>query len=295
MIDQITIESESRGTIEMVRGTRLGYYLDDVEFAKPDVNHNTYSYSNQVGASIASTSVGERDITIRGYVLEIGQNTLQDRCDALNDYFSPLEDYTLHYKGWKMKFRPDGPIIWAREFKSNNMGGRSFMLQATAAFPLFSKTENTAVTFDSEEKLFHFPTSFGSDTPFAFSVTSEVYGVDVFNDGGADTGIIGQITFTGSVTNPRLVNRTLGKYVGVNHTFAAGEVLEISTISGDKHITLIDSGGQTVNLMKKRDVGTTWWQLIPGINAVSFTCEDVTEIGSMSVVLYYAPLRWEVE
>lgn len=295
MINQITIVSEGHGTIEMSRYNRLGYYLDDVEFEKPQVSHNTYSYSNQLGTSIASTAVGERDITIKGYVVEIGQNTLQERCDVLNDFFNPLDDYTLYFKGYKIGFRPDGPVIWSREFKSNNQAGRQFMIQATAPFPLFTAAESTVVTFDTEERLFRFPTSFGSAAPFAFAVTSEVYGVDIYNAGGANTGVVAQMTFTGSVTNPRLVNRTLGKFIGVDYTFSAGEMLEISTVSGDKHLILTNGAGQTSSLMKQRNVGTVWWQLTPGMNAISFTCDDTTEIGNMSVALFYSPLRWEVE
>lgn len=295
MIDQITITSKRRGEITLTRGDRVGIYLDDVDFGKVEGNHNLYNYYNQVGASIASTVIGTRDISITGHVLEDWQDTMRERYDLIERFFNPTEDLTIHFRGYKIDFRPDMSVGWERDHKANNRYGRKFLVQGTAAFPLFAEEEQTQVTFDTQEKLFRFPTSFGSDTPFAFAVTSETYGTTVNNNGDTATGVTCQISFTASVTNPRIVNRTTGKFVAVNRTFVGGETLEICTSEGNKYMRVTDSNGATVSVMRYRHVNNSWWKLQPGENAVSVTCDDVTEIGGMSVTLFYTPLYMEVE
>lgn len=296
MIEEIKITSLSgRGTIFMKDREYFGYWLGPVDWGQAQGQHQTYSYLNQVGESIVSTTVGTRPLSITGWVVD-GGGKIQERCDALNAFISPVEDYTLEFKGKKINFRPDCSIIYSREYMKNNEKVRRFLIQGTCPFPLFSDQEDTEVPFDKTGKMFRFPTDWGQTNPIVFAVIGKAYNVTVNNRGGFSSGFIARLKFSGEVQNPRILNMTTGKFVGVTRTFAKGEQLEISTMPGSKHITLWDTNGAKVDLIKSRDYKSSFdTQLQPGANLMAVDCKILDQRANMDVALYYTPLYLEVE
>lgn len=295
MIDEIKITSLSgRGTLFLKNREYFGYWLGPVDWGQVSGQHQTYSYLNQVGKSIVSTTVGTRPLSITGWVVD-GGGQIQDRCDYLNAFISPVEDYELEYKGKKIQFRPDISVAYSREYIKNNEKVRRFLIQATCPFPLFKDSEDTAVPFDQTGKMFHFPTDWGQEEPLVFAVIGKAYSITVTNRGGFSTSFIVRIRFFGEVQNPKIWNMTIGKFIGVNHTFSNGEQLEFSTVSGSKHMTLWTANGEKVDLIKDRDYRTSWIQLQPGANLIAVDCADLDQRVSMDVTLYYTPLYLEVE
>lgn len=296
MIDEITINSLSgRGSVNMKTRDYAGYWLGPVDWGQVQGQHHTYKYYNQVGSSIVGTSVQERHLSIPGWVVDAGGGTLQERCDFLNTFISPVEDYELWYKGKKIQFRPDISVAYSPEYMKNNEKVRRFLIQATCPFPLFTDLEDLEVFFEQSTKLFKFPTDFGRKTPIIFATSDKSYNVNINNKGGFASGVIVRIRFTGVVANPRVHNLTTGKLDGVNRTFERGEQLEISTVSGSKHMYMWTTDGEQIDLIKYRDIRTSWIQLRPGDNRIAVDCDDLDQRNNMDVTLYYTPLYLEVE
>ena len=88
---------------------------------------------------------------------------------------------------------------------------------------------------------------------------------------------------------------TTDKFIGIDRTFRRGEILEISTLPGSKYMKLWQSSGTAVNLIKNRNVQTSWIQLVPGTNMMAVECDDLNQRGNMDVTIYYTPLYLEVE
>lgn len=297
MIDEIKITSLSgRGTLFLKKREYWSYWLGHVDWGQAQGQHQTYKYYNQVGESIVSTAVGTRPLSITGWVVDIDGGTMQDRCDFLNTFISPVEDYSLEYKGKKIQFRPDISVAYSPEYTKNNEKVRRFLIQGTCPFPLFTDQENTEVPFDQIKKLFCFPTNFGQVDPLIFAVTGKAYSVTVTNKGGFSAGFIVRLRFSGEVQNPAVRNMTTGKFIGVNRSFTRGEQLEISTIPGSKHMTLWTASGEKVDLIKYRDYRSSFeMQLQPGENRIALECSDLDQRANMDVTLYYTPLYLEVE
>ena len=296
MIREITITSLSgRGSLFLKSREYWGYWLGPVDWGQVQGQHQTYNYLNQVGESIVSTTVGTRPLSITGWVID-GDGQIQERCDFLNSFISPVEDYLLEYNGKKIQFRPDISVAYSREYIKNNEKVRRFLIQGTCPFPLFSDKEDTEVTFDQTGKMFHFPTDWGQTDPIVFAVVGNAYNTAVQNKGGFTNGFIAKIRFSGTVENPKVWNMTTGKFVGVNRTFSRGEQLEISTIPGSKHITLWTESGEKVDLIKNRDYRSSFeTQLQPGANLIAVDCDDLDQRNNMEITLYYTPLYLEVE
>lgn len=296
MIKEITITSLSgRGSVTMKTRDYQGYWLGPVDWGQVQGAHNTYAFHNQIGSDIVSTTIQTRPLSITGWVIDDEAVPLQTRCDFLNTFISPVEDYTLEYNGKKIQFRPDISIAYSREYIKNNEKVRRFLIQGTCPYPLFTNAEDIEVLFDNKKKLFHFPTDFGRKDPIVFAVTSKAYGVDVNNTGGFATGLIAKIEFSGEVKNPRLWNITTGKFDGINRTFQRGEQLEICTMPGSKHLTLYNDDSTTENLIKYRDYRNSWIMIEPGFNRLSLDCDDLDQRANMTATVYFTPLYLEVE
>ena len=135
MIDEIKITSlTGRGTLFLKKGEYWSYWLGPVDWGQVEGQHQTYSYYNQVGESIVSTTVGTRPLSITGWVMDSGTGDLQSRCDYLNAFISPVEDYALEYKGKKIQFRPDTSVVYSPEYKKNNEMVRRFLIQGTVSY-----------------------------------------------------------------------------------------------------------------------------------------------------------------
>lgn len=297
MIDEIKITSLSgRGTLFMKKGEYWSYWLGPVDWGQVSGQHNTYAFFNQVGESIVSTTVGTRPLSITGWVIDAGSGDMQSRCDFLNAFISPVQDYVLEFRGKKIQFRPDISVAYSREYMKNNEKVRRFLIQGTCPYPLFTDLNDTAVPFDQKKKLFRFPNNFGQVKPVVFASIGKAYSVTVDNRGGFSAGMIVRIRFSGEVQNPRVKNLTTGKFIGMTKTFQRGEHLELSTVPGSKHMTLWGADGAEQNVIKYRDYRSTFdTQLIPGPNRLALDCDDLDQRANMDVTIYYTPLYLEVE
>ncbi len=296
MINKIKITSlAGRGSVTMETRNHQGYWLGAVDWGEVEGQHNTYSYPNQIGESIVSTSIGTRSLSITGWVIDADESTMQSRCNFLNAFFSPVEDYVLEYKNRKIQFRPDASIRYAPEYESNNEKVRSFLLQATCPYPLFTDLTDTAVPFDLTENRFVFPTSWGQSEPLIFASANRAYSAQVNNVGGFSAGLTAVLKFSGDVHNPRIKNLTSGNFIGVNGTFHDEERLEICTVPGKKSIKTFLADGTEVNIIKYRDYRMSWIQLVPGTNVLALDCDDLDERANMTVTVYFTPLYLEVE
>lgn len=298
MIEEIKITSLSgRGSVTMKTRDHKGYWLGPVDWGQVHGDHQTYEYYNQVGKKIVGTNIGTRPLTIVGWVVDGGAGDLQQRCDFLNAFISPVEDYTIEYKGKKLQFRPDDSITYFPTRVQNNHLVRRFLITATAPYPLFTDAQDTASAFDSTGKMFRFPQNFGRLAPVVFGSQKKSYSVEVNNAGGFQTGMLIKLRFSGEVQNPRVKNLTTQGMVGVTRTFTNGERLEIDTSPGRKKMELITKDGETQNILKYRDVNTTWRKMLlaPGRNLLALDCDDLDQRDAMSVTVYYTPLYLEVE
>lgn len=296
MIQEIIITSlTGRGSVVMRDREYKGYWLDTTDWGQVQGTHQTYSFPDQVGESIASTTVEKRSLSITGWVVDSKRKDLQQRCDFLNSFFSPTEDYTLEYKGKKIVFRPDSSIQYPPDPRHNNEIVRKFMLTATMAYPLFTDQTDTAAAFDSTGKLFRFPNSFGRETPVVFGTRSTTYSVEVNNPGGFSTWITAKFNFSGLVEDPQIKNLTTGELLGVKRQFVRGEVLEVSTKDGAKYMRLTTPEGGSENILKNWDFNTDWLQLAPGRNMLALGCKDLEQRANMSVTVYFTPLYLEVQ
>lgn len=296
MIESITLVSKTgRGEITIAMDPGSEYWLESVDWGTVKGQHQSYTSINQIGENIISTGLITRPLTITGWVVDEADSPLQTKCNFLNNYISPTEDYLLRFGDYQIPFRPDDSIDWGKEHDKNNDVMRQFLITATCPFPLFSKVVDTVVPFDFSVKKFRFPTDFGQVEKLVFATTEKVYNQVITNPGGFSTGVTIMIRFTGTVVNPKVKDISSGDFIGVNQTFISGERLTISTSVGSKTMTRQKVDGTRESVIKYRDVETSWLQLQAGRNVWALECDNMDQREAMEVSISFTPLYLEVE
>lgn len=147
--------------------------------------------------------------------------------------------------------------------------------------PFFVSEEFIETTFTGTTGGFQFPFSNESlVTPllkFADIFVNTI--ANVFYEGDTDTGVFIEIEFTGAVNNLTISNVNTGENMAINSTklialtganFQAGDLVQISTVHGNKYIHLI-RGTTTWNILNTIGTVADWFTIDRGDNLFTYT------------------------
>lgn len=77
------------------------------------------------------------------------------------------------------------------------------------------------------------------------------------------------VEFLGPAINPTVTNETTGEYIRVNRELGETDVLDICTAFGKKHVLI-----NGANAFHYIDLNSTFWQLVPGENLLSYASNN---------------------
>ena len=92
-----------------------------------------------------------------------------------------------------------------------------------------------------------------------------------------------EITIRGPATNPAVVNETTGERFQVRRDLAEGETLQIRTKRGEKSVQLFRAGQEPEDAFQYIDLRSTFFQLVPGVNALRYESDNETEHARVTV------------
>ena len=138
--------------------------------------------------------------------------------------------------------------------------------------PYWKENDVTVVELSSIIPLFEFPFAI-EEEGIEFSRLQD-YFVTCTNNGDVEVGIIIEFTaIANQVLNPRLFNRTTQEFFAMDFDMKAGDVIRINTQRGEKSVILIRDGEQT-NVINDMNQESTWLQLVPGMNELSYESDE---------------------
>lgn len=136
---------------------------------------------------------------------------------------------------------------------------------------------------------FHFPFP-GSDAPFPLGIYSTTDNITIQNDGD-ETGFTIQIEASSSETvpeiaavTPTIYNADTGEYLQIKGDILKGDVITITTKTGNKTITLTHYGVNS-NIINRLVSGSTWLSLREGKN--TFHVQAVRGVKNLKVTLMH--------
>lgn len=145
------------------------------------------------------------------------------------------------------------------------------------------------VQFNGVEDLFEFPfsseTANGSPNDIEFGRIVDREEVNVLYEGDADIGFLLKFHFIGEARQIRIYNTITRETMRIDTDRLAqivgsgiqnGDDITISTVEGDKRITLLRNGEET-NILNALDRNTDWFLLTKGDNMFAYTAEYGSE------------------
>lgn len=272
------------------------YILKSVDWGAIKGTHHSYKYVNQVGESIANTSLGTRDIKIEGWIVASDENHMTLLKRKLNSFINPKEAVTMFYSNYKINFVPDETVRYSASAADNNEIFCKFQIDGTAPNPLFSDDFETKSAFVETAPSFHLPLVLSQSLPdkgVIFGKRSASLIVNLTNNGSIAVGMKIVFKANGTVVNPSLINVNTQEDFTINKTLVSGEEIEITTSIGEKGVKgKIGNGGYT-NYFMYKDIDSSWLQLEVGDNLFRYNAE--TGIENLDVFVYFYNQYLEVQ
>ena len=182
---------------------------------------------NQTGATIQSTNIQPRPVTITGFFVGDMQSENKER---LISVVRPDIGGKLYADDFYLNVWPTAtPTIEPREHSAR------FQFSLLAAYPYWCKDDSATKVLSGVQKLFKFPWNISRS--YQFGQIMETKFMNVFNGGQVPIPYTATFTARGEVVNPKITNATTGKFLLVKKTLVAGERLVVKITHDRTYVT----------------------------------------------------------
>lgn len=182
---------------------------------------------NQTGATIQSTNIQPRPVTITGFFVGDMQTENKER---LISVIRPDIGGKLYADDFYLNVWPTStPTIEAKQHSAR------FQFSLLAAYPYWCKDDSATKVLSGVQKLFKFPWNISKS--YQFGQIMETKFMNVFNGGQVPIPYKATITAKGDVVNPKITNATTGKFILVKKTLVAGERLVVNITHDRTYVT----------------------------------------------------------
>ena len=236
----------------------------------------------QLGQSINSSSLSEREIDLEGTIL--GENRLQVETlkKQLISVFNPLDNvlikYTNEYTIKEIIVKSESVPVFSEELNIDI--ALAFTVTLDAPYPLWQDQEETIVNVETWESKFEFP--------FCLESTGVEIGIkgpneiEFINEGEMKAPL--EFYFKAPALNPKIMLNNK-EFIQVNRQLNDGDTLYIKTMYGDTRVEIIKSTGERENAYGYIDPFSTFFSLPVGSNIISYSTEG--DFIPQSVIVKY--------
>lgn len=286
------------------------YKSDGLNWGNVPAEHNTYNYPNQVGVSISSTRVKERDISITGYVyyflsedelINVDRNIwtqycyekIKDKKKILDEVINPSDYVRFIIGGYYIEGKPSSSVIFGNTEEENNVYFCKFLINVYCNNPMFKKNTLTKTVISGSNGIFHFPLVL-KPTGIAMSSRYNYLLLAVDNEGSVSIGGKIILKAKGDVLNPSVENLSTGEKITVNKKMVDGEVITISTVDGKEKGIVGRLNGVETNYFQYWNFENSWFKFQQGTTLVGYATENSSE-SLLDVSIEINPEKYNLE
>lgn len=313
MITNFTMENmttREKATFGQDAEHDYAYKPGGLDWGGVPASHNTYNYPNQVGVSIATTKLQERDISIEGYVyyilsakereennrnewVDYGYTKIKDKKKVLNDIVNPLDYVRIYTSGYYIEGKPSTSVQYGKEDSDNNSYFCKFLISIYCNNPMFKKETITKTVLSGDTPAFHFPLIIPS---YGIIMGTRINYLMLAVENEGNVAIGGKIIFTAKdeVKNPAVENVNTGEKIVIKKTLQAGEVVIINTTQGQgRGVTGIYQGIEQ-SYLQYWSFTNTWLMFAKGTTLIGYSTENQAE-ESLDVTIEINPEKYGLE
>ena len=236
----------------------------------PDTDVQTQKAAYQDGTTYIDTLLENRDIDFEIAIIAIDNEELYELRRHLVEVFNPkLGPGTLTYEYHGKKRKIQTVTDKAPEFPSTlNRRYQPAIVNLICPDPCWQEVELRGERLGDLVEKMTFPLMLSPTEPYDTTFGRRGYEALLVNGGDVDCPVT--IVFRGPAEQPQITNLTTDEFIKVNQTLQSNERLEVTTEFGNKRAEIIDDDGNVQNAFHYLDLESTFWQLKPGDNYITF-------------------------
>ena len=265
-MDKIVITNKNGEQI--VLGNQAPYFLEKIDGAgEVPVAIESQKAPKQDGSTYINNTLGSRAITIEGMIITKGDSgaVLKARRLMQRVVNPKLDEVNIAYCQGdlvkEIKAIAESTPIFPAAKGNKGLYYQKFLLYLLCHQPFWLDT-----FYESKEMSYLMG---GIGFRLRLPTTFSYWGFErrVINNGDVPTPV--EIEFKGPAVNPTVSNETTGEFITVNRELAEDDVLIIGTAFGQKYVCI--NGDNAFHYI---DLGSVFWQLVPGENLLSYTSNN---------------------
>lgn len=284
MFFTLILENSSGDRIDMT--TTAGHYMTSKisGLHPPPGTVSTSSYAGRDGSYLNNAFIEKRNLVISFEMRGVG---LEKRRHALYRVVKPSRYIKVFYKTSCIDVYTEGYVETCEiDNFTNKTNGQISIL---CPDPYWYSTSVIHACYSRVSGGFFFPFP-QRDEPFALGSYSTTDNIEIRNDGD-EAGFIIQIEAVTDVTvpevaavTPTIYNADTGEYLQIKGEILRGDIITISTKTGNKTVTLTRNGVDS-NIINRLVAGSTWLTLREGLN--TFHVQAVKNIKNLKITLMH--------
>ncbi len=274
---QLILENQNGDQINMTT-TANQYMISEIDGLYPPAGTiSTATYAGMDGSYLNNAFIEKRNIVISFKMRGTG---LETRRHLLYKVVKPSRYIKVYYKTRSVDVYTEG-IVETCEIQ--NFGGLvSGQISILCPDPYWYSTSAEVAYYSKIVGGFTFPFSVDSSgVPLGTYSTTD--NVSLINSGDV-TGFTIQIEAFDNAMTPTIYNADTGAYLRINGEVLKGDIITITTKTGNKTITL-NRNGVDSNIINSLVSGSTWLQLSEGKN--TFHIEAVRNCKNLKVIFFH--------
>ena len=234
-----------------------------------DTDIQTQKGAYQDGETYIDTLLEMRDISIELTIVAKDNETIYKLRQKLAQVFNPKLKGELTYKYHDEVRVIDVVPDSSPEFPSTPAPtSQPAIVNLICPDPYWQEVELSGERLGDLVEKMTFPLMLSPTEVYDTTFARRGYEALLGNDGDVDCPVT--IIFHGPAENPQINNLTTDEFIKINQTLQSGERLEITTGFGNKRAEIIDDDGNVQNAFHYLDLESTFWQLKPGDNYITF-------------------------
>lgn len=286
------------------------YKSDGIDWGSASVKHNTYHYPGQVGVSVYSSKIDERDISITAWVYymlsdkerttiprkdwkEYAYKNIKKKKDILSGVFNPTDTIRISTGGYYIEGKPSASVKYGSNDADNNVYFCKFSVNLYCNNPMFKKETIVKKAISGDTPAFSFPFIL-TDKGYIFGTRKDYLILVVENEGNVPIGGRIILKSRGIVINPSITNVETGETMVINKMMVAGEEIVISTVDGSERGIIGNIGGIEQNYLKYWNFNNAWLKFQKGTSLIEYATENQAE-EQLEVTIEINPEKYNLE
>lgn len=268
------------GDVLTLTGKEPKYQLINIEGLNPPAAQiNTSTIVGMDGAVFNSSKLQTRNLVL---TVKINGDVEVNRL-RLYSYFRTKEWCKFYYTNDSLEVTIDGYVdsVECNLFTNSETAQISII----CPYPYFRSIAEITQDFSNVQKKFVFPFSINIGEPVVISVIGDAGTAKIYNSSESETGFVMYINFLDTASSIEIINTFTGDDFKLTYSFLADDTVIVDTNKGRKSVSLIRAGAVT-NLFAALQTGSTFLQLLPGMNTFNYRVSGCI-LNNVKILLKY--------